>query len=81
VDFYPDDFEAIAAEIICHEKREEVAEDRAVRWMEDNPKGIAGDGSKTSSGVLSTIMSALQSVDEQGKQLADQKQDRTEEEA
>lgn len=76
VDVYPENHEPIASEVIAHEKRKDVAEDRAQDWMEAHPKGIAGNES-SGGGILAKVMGAIMKVDEAGKDMATQQGDQS----
>lgn len=74
VDIDPRDYEPVASDLLAYDPTLEGAVERAQRWMESNPKGIAGgDGQANGSGG-SKLMGALKKLNDYGNSLADQQQ-------
>ena len=62
IDVDPVEFEPVDAEIIAYSPTETAAREHATRWMEQHPRGVAGDGKE--SGVVGSLLTGLQKLDQ-----------------
>lgn len=61
-DVDPREFAAVASECIAYSPTRDAAKERAVAWMEQNPRGVAGDGG--GGGFASKMVSGLKKLDQ-----------------
>lgn len=76
-DVDPGDFEPIAAECVAYDPTLEGAVERAKRWMERNPKGVAyqeGNGDGGENKILAFLKRMARNVNEYGNQQMDEMQ-------
>lgn len=75
IDIDPREYSAVASEVISFDPTLESAVQRAGRWMQQHPKGIAGGESDGGGGAWQAIMGMLRKLNEYGNQQTEQMQD------
>lgn len=69
-DIDPVEFIPQAAETVAYDPTLDGATERAYRWMQHNPKGVAGDDGG-GRGISEKIMNALKKIDDYGNEQVD----------
>lgn len=70
-DVDPREYEGVSGEVVAYDPTLEGVQARVERWLQSNPKGLAGS-SGGASGLLGRLLGVLRRVDDYGSGLAQQ---------